>query len=505
MNLDSRAAGRPVREAVTDSRRITSTFDSITYEKGGGVLSMFESYLGEQAFRDGVRLHVRRNLHGTATSDQFFAALADASGQPGVVDAFRSFVEQPGVPLVSARRQADGRTLALAQSRYRPIGAAYDTARQWKIPLCMTAYGPAAPQKVCTLLTAASGEVALPEGTTAFVPNAGGAGYYRFELETEELERLAAIAGRLPDREALALADSLAAAFYAGQLPFARLLAAAAQLGAHPSRLVSLHLGYELVDIRNRWACPAERTALGEALVRIYAPRLAALGLDPRAGAYASEEPARRLLRRSLTSLVAVEGGHAPTIAVLAEAARKSLEDPAALDAEFREVAWIVGLRQFGAGFAAAMSERVLSSPDPLVRSAAAGALGRAEDPAVSTAALELAIKPGVRVNELLMIAFRQMDGAATRDVAWPWLQRNFDRLASQLPGYAQDFVYALPSSFCDAAQRESVARFLEAGAANSRVSPLRVARTLERMDVCIAQKQALGAQVGAALAGAGS
>ena len=101
MNVDSQRAGRPIRESIDDNTRIASTFDSITYEKGGGVLAMFESYLGEEVFQRGVHQHLLAHQHGNATAQDFFGALARAAGQPAIVDAFRTFVEQPGVPLIT--------------------------------------------------------------------------------------------------------------------------------------------------------------------------------------------------------------------------------------------------------------------------------------------------------------------------------------------------------------------------------------------------------------------
>jgi len=51
------------------SENVMDQFDGITYRKGGGVLDMFESFLGEDKFRDGVRLHMKRYADDVATGD----------------------------------------------------------------------------------------------------------------------------------------------------------------------------------------------------------------------------------------------------------------------------------------------------------------------------------------------------------------------------------------------------------------------------------------------------
>jgi alanyl aminopeptidase len=501
MDLDSRAAGRPVREPLDDSRRIASTFDPLTYRKGGGVLSMFESYLGAEKFREGVRLHLARHPHGVATSDEFFKAMADASGQPAVVEAFRGFVEQPGVPLVSATLSAGGDRLALSQSRYRPIGVTYAGSQAWKVPVCVSLYGEGPAEKRCVLLGQEQGELVLPAGTRAVMPNAAGAGYYRFSMDPQALAALVDLAGTLPDAEALALVDSIAAAFRAGRLSFADLVSAARKLAAHRNRSVAMALSEDLVEIKDRWADAPQRAAIAGLLVDIYAPRMAELGLVPAAGAYSNEDTQQRLLRTSLARLLATDAGHEPIVRVLADAARRSLEDPNALDPEFRSIAWAVGVRELGPGFAKEMTSRVLTSESAADRQAAASALGASLDPAASAAALELSMRPAVPVNEMAAIVFLQLRQPESREAAWSWLLPNSGRMRDRLPSLAQDYVFATPSSFCDAKLRESAKGFLDKGVAEKRAGTLRVARTLESIDLCMAQKAALGGQVSELLA----
>ena len=80
---------------------IRNAFDSITYQKGSAVLAMFERWIGEDTFRDGIRAYLGAHRFGTARSEDLLAALAQASGRD-VATPFFSFLEQPGVPLVSA-------------------------------------------------------------------------------------------------------------------------------------------------------------------------------------------------------------------------------------------------------------------------------------------------------------------------------------------------------------------------------------------------------------------
>jgi aminopeptidase N len=502
MDVDSKRAGRPIRQPVTDNLQITDTFDSITYLKGGGVLSMVESWLGGEAFRDGVRLHLRRHEHGSATSDQFFAALAESARQPVVVEAFRSFVDQPGVPLVSLEATASGDWRA-TQQRYRPVGSRLESGQLWKMPLCVRGgAGDPSTTPSCSLLAGATDTVRLASASNPVMPNANGAGYYRFSLAEPELAQLVAVAAKLPAPEAIMLADSVAAAFRAGQLSFANLLAAARELAASPSRPAATLLGGEIVDIRDRWADEAARSALSGVVRELYGPRLNSLGLDPRRGGYAGAPSEERLLRHSLASLVALHGGDPALRARLAAAARASLDDSAALDPEFRALAWSVGVQDLGPTFAASLEKVMLASQDSLLRLHAARALGAADDPATSARALELALDERVRTNEMYGLLMGPFEGPATRTAAWAWFDANIDAVMRRLPAFAQGYALGLVEPFCDASQRSRIAAVLEPRAQKLAGGGLQLQRALEDIDLCVARREAFGPSVAAALAG---
>ena len=501
MTVDSKRAGRPMHEPVTDNSKISGLFDSITYQKGGSVLSMVESYLGEEAFRQGVRDHLRRHQHGIATSGDFFAALSNVAQQPPLISAFRTYVDQPGVPLLTVERPKTERELSLTQDRYLPLGTSLTGGELWHIPVCVNAYPDAgSPTKTCMLLTKRHGTMPLPPGTMTVMPNAGGAGYYRFALSGEDLDRLIAMAPQLSETEAIMLADSVAAAFRAGRLKFDEFLVAAQQLATHPSRLASIALGLELVDIKDRWADAATRELVATRLRELYGPRLTELGLDPGRGAYASESAERRQLRRSLASLVVKHGRDPVLRARLAEAARASLTDPEALDREFRPLAWTIGVQDLGDAFAQSLEGRLLSSDDSQLRQDAAAGIGAGEDAQTSARAFGLLGSPGVRTMEVFALLGGQFSSPVTRDAAWDWFARNFDQVLESLPGYAKDATFGMVEWFCDPKPRPEIERKLTAKAKEIGSGALEVQRALEGIDLCVAQREVLGTSVAKAL-----
>jgi ERAP1-like C-terminal domain len=406
------------------------------------------------------------------------------------------------VPLVSVGSTAGpAAELSVTQDRYLPLGTPLAGGQLWQIPLCVLAYADkGAPTKVCSLLSQRSGTLTVPAGTAAVMPNAAGAGYYRFSLRGPDFERLVAMTAQLPETEAIMLADSVTAAFRAGQLPFEQFMEAARHLASHPSRLASIALGSQLVDIKDHWADAATRSALSLRLRELYAPRLAELGLDVHRGAYAAESAERRQLRRSLASLVVVDGRDPVLRSELTEAARASLKNPAALDPEYRSMAWSVAVQELGDPFARSLESALLASEDSLLRRDAAWALGTAEEPKASARALALSLNPAVRTTELYGLIAGQFISPVTRDAAWSWLRGDLDKVLNRIPGFEKGGLFGLAEAFCDASLRPELDRTLTAKSNEIGSGELEVRRAMEGLDLCIAQRAALGPSVAAAM-----
>jgi hypothetical protein len=263
---------------------------------------------------------------------------------------------------------------------------------------------------------------------------------------------------------------------------------------------VATSLGFELADLGNRVLDAGQRAALQRRMAEIYKPRLQAMGFDPRANAYANQPADERLLRRTLLNLVAVEARDPELRHVLARAARDSLDQPDALDTGIRDAAWIVAVQEDGKPFADELLRRLPESEDGLWRQHAAQALGAADDPAVAANALAFAIEEHTRVNELFVIGGGQFEAASTRDGAWAWYRENFETLMKRLPGFARPYAFESPGNFCDSVHRAEVEKFLAPEVRKFGAGELELARTLERIDLCVALRQAHAKDINAAL-----
>lgn len=494
MNLDALETGRPIHQPIATNAEIDSAFDAITYGKGGHVISMIAAYLGDETFRSGVRLHLSRHPYGNATTDQFFQALADTAKDPRLVATMRSFVDQQGVPLVEFKRAGD--TLTVSQSRYAFLGST-PAAKSWLVPLCLSDAG----QRRCTLLDKPS--MTIASAGPGFVPNAGGTGYYRFNLEPADWQALLARAATLQNAEALAVEDSVWASFRAGKAPPALVVQAVRAFSGHADPLVAFGLTDRLSALRQRGAIPAAFKPAYARLVRSeYGPKLEALGFDPRAGAYASEAPDRLQLREGLVGLLVKEGEDAALRATLNAAAKRYLGgDAAALDPAYLGVGLGVFAEEGALADAQALFDRALASEDALFRGAALGAVAASGRADVSDWLLGKLADPRLRSSDLISLVVDMAGVPETRAKAEDWALANFDRLLTAAGGvFGASRVYGTFAYGCSMEAAATLDQRIGSRVRAAGAPVLAFDRMIENIRHCAVLKEAKGTALGQAL-----
>ena len=83
MALDARRTSHPIQQPVADQSEAMAAFDGITYNKGQALIRMLENYLGEQAFRDGIRNYMAAHAYGNTTTADLWQALEARLRQAG--------------------------------------------------------------------------------------------------------------------------------------------------------------------------------------------------------------------------------------------------------------------------------------------------------------------------------------------------------------------------------------------------------------------------------------
>ncbi len=497
MNTDALVAGRAIRQPIESNAQIDEAFDSITYGKGGHVVAMIAGYMGDERFRDGVRRYMAAHMYGSATSTQFFTAVAEAAGDPRIVPAMQSFTDQQGVPLVTFARGKRGAWTA-SQSRYTRLGSTAPETR-WGIPLCIR---PLKAAQQCRLLNAAGLTIAL-KGSGALMPNAGGTGYYRYELPAKDWDALIAKAERLPGGEALALDDSLYASLLAGRSQPRQMIALARNLTANPdSHAAAAGIGsLEWFD-RAGMFDEAGKAGYRRLIRAVFTPKLAKLGFDPRAGAYQGEDPERSQGREQVVARLAATARDPALREALNQAAAAWLGgNKAALDPAWFGLGFDIWLGQNGQEGAKRLVDLALASEDPIFRPAALRVVAGSGDPKLARWLLEELKDDRLRSGERLSMIRAVLTNRDTRDYGFAWLKTHFDELAAGGGGIF--FTSRLPSlvgGFCSAEKADEIAALLRPKLAG-KTGALDLERTIERVSACGVLQQARAAEFSAAMA----
>src|SRR5438105_6532287 len=189
MEGDARSTTHAIQQPVANESDANSAFDDITYRKGQSFLRMLESFLGENAFRDGIRRYMAAHKYSNSTTGDLWSALSEASGKP-VSEIAAAWTEQPGFPIVKVKRE--GEKISLSQERFT-INFPDAPALEWKIPLTYFVIGE---NKIESRLMTSKIEN-LPNVATDRVIklNANGAGNYRVQYDESSWK---ALLGALP-------------------------------------------------------------------------------------------------------------------------------------------------------------------------------------------------------------------------------------------------------------------------------------------------------------------
>ena len=240
-NVDGLASARRIAQPVESKSDIANAFDDITYLKGGAVIGMFEASVGPEKFREGVQNYLRARTYKNGRTEDFLSALTAAT-TPATAPAFRTFLDQPGIPevTVAIRCSKGSKPVAtVTQKRSQPLGSELE-AETWQIPACLKFGMGAELGQQCMITRAKTSEVTLSEARACpewVLPNAGANGYYRVNYPGDSMRRLL---GRDGDKlsvveRASVLGDALALTM-TGELPAAQALGVVPLMVNSPER-----------------------------------------------------------------------------------------------------------------------------------------------------------------------------------------------------------------------------------------------------------------------------
>ncbi len=478
MGLDSLKGARAMAEPIERNEDIRNAYDAITYSKGQAVIRMVDSYFTPDVLRPALGRYIARHADGEADSGQFYTAIGRASGEPAIGEVFRSFVTQPGVPVVTARPLCGvgPAKMELSQSRYRPIGSEIEAGERWAIPVCVGWKDGANEGEVCTVLREERRtlEVRGAICPQRLMPNARGAGYYRFDLEADYWAALVDDFAALGAAEALVTLDSAQAGFNAGTLSADSYLAILEAGLVHPDASV-------LIMATRSWE--ALLAQLGD---DPSAARVQARAADILAGI---EAPGQAEAAARLMAFRAIALREAELRAELASDLDAFLAGNGNLSSDLYAAALRIGLEEGGSQ----MFDRVVAAmteiDEAVFLQAAADALGRTPSPDDAARALQMLYDGEVSQQVTFSLAQGLMANPRHRAATWDRLQSDFAGFVARVPSQTRRNTPRLARAFCDPAIIPELEAPFAAGSRELAGHERALEETKEYLTLCAAQR----------------
>ena len=489
---DTKTTARRINQPVNSKSDIANAFDSITYEKGGSVLATFENAIGPENFRRAMHNYLQAHAFGNATTDDFLAALAAAS-KPEYATAFRTFLDQVGVPEVKTTLACNGSNAVLhvEQQRLLPVGSTGDVHSNWGVPVCVAYSNGNGRAQACKLVSEQRDDIALPDSgcPSWYLANAKEIGFYEAKYDGKSLNNLLDHRSDLTLAEQVGLLGDVNTLETTGQISWdqgfvlvnklkddntPKIVRAAINLAAVPMRYVD-------TDVEPKYASFVENT-FGEKARR--------LGWLPKPGD--SEED--QILRPRLVGFV-VRRGKDP--ALLAEARRLAdswLADHKSVPPNVAGSVLSCAARYGDAQFYDKVLAAAKAETDPSFKRMLIGRLGDFLDPQLVSRSLSLAFDGTFDTRLSMSIVFSTLRQPSTANITYQYVKEHYDEIIDRLPrSVDMDYGSFLPSvasaSQCSDQGATDARQFFEPRMKDLVGGPRLLASALEDIHLCAAAK----------------
>ncbi len=132
LRRDSIDGVQAVQVDVHHPDEISTLFDgAIVYAKGGRLLRMLQQYVGNDAFRTGLKAYFKKHAYGNTVGNDLWQTISDASGKD-IRHLMNTWISQPGYPVIHATSEHG--MVSLRQEQFF-VGPHATSDRLWPIPL----------------------------------------------------------------------------------------------------------------------------------------------------------------------------------------------------------------------------------------------------------------------------------------------------------------------------------------------------------------------------------
>ncbi len=432
--VDALHSTRPIEFPVISPSDADGMFDVLTYEKGAAVLRMLEQYLGEEAFRLGVKHYLETHAFANAETTDLWDAIEETTGAP-VRKLMDGWILQGGFPLVSVAMTGTSETsstpaIVASQSPFTYLPDTSGEVKSWDVPVLYRSLGgPSAGSPGSVLLANAPIPIELPAGSTGVVVNAGGHGFYRVHYDEALARTIAETFDRLAPVERYDIVADAWAAVLAGASPISTFLSFVRALGNErdPNVWSAALVGLRRLDAI---ATETDRPKI-QALVRsLLGPIVEGLGTSP----HTEESPLVSALRGTLTEALGTLGND-PAIGDRAGAALdRVLAEDGSIDPDLAPALLNVAAATGDATRYERVSVARANAASPQSELRLLHALGGFSDPELVARTLDASLTDAVRSQDAPYLLLKMLGSRATSAQTWNFIRDRWDDIRARLP-----------------------------------------------------------------------
>ncbi|MGK2929815.1 MAG: M1 family metallopeptidase [Acidimicrobiales bacterium] len=487
-DTDALTSTRPIEFPVHSPADAEGMFDVLTYQKGSAVVRMLEQYLGEDAFRDGIRRYLQTHQFGNTETGDLWDALEAETGEP-VRTMMDSWIFQGGFPLLSVKAAGEG-IVQINQEPFTFLASDEDTdrTRRWHVPVVVRSVDG---ERRVVLDDA---EVTVPVGGGPVMVNAGGHGFYRAAYDTDLHADLLAGLVDLAPLERYAVLDDTLALCLSGAVSSEALTHLVRRLVDVGERDHSIwQLAAEALDTLGRVVPAADRDAWSAWVRQTVRPLWDELGAEVAPG----DSDRRRALRGLVLGLLG--GADDPeAVEVSAELLDRSMADPSSVDSGLASGALITMAQHADEARFEAIIGRFRAGETPQLQIRHLYAAASVRDAGLFDRYLGLLTGDEIR-SQNLAFAYR----AALRNpmhgiTAWRAVRDRWDTIVDRLPFNSLHRLVEGVTALTDADVAAEISEFLHAHPIPQATKL--VEQHIERMRVTVALRERVGDRVVAEL-----
>ena len=448
MALDARATTHPIQQPVASESQANDAFDEITYQKGQSFIRMLESWLGEDAFRDGIRHYMAKHKLGNTTTADLWNALAEVSGKP-VGEFAAGWTEQPGFPLVKI--SANNAELSLTQERFT-LNQKDAKPLDWKIPVGL---GPALLPTKKRMLTLDSTRIGrFPfDPKELFKANIGDLGYFRVQYDGALFARLLEQAPKLQEADRLNLLNDTWALVEADRIQATDYLMLVTVLANDDAFAVVDQIVGKLLFVDGLQRDRSERQPFDQWAGQFLAPQWSKLGWDARPGESALDDHRRNSVIRALGRL-----GYEPIIAEARKRFNNSIAHPELLTGELRDTVWNIVGRYSDARSFGQLHELARHTDSTEEKRSLYGAMAAAKSLELSAKTLAISLSDELPPQHAARLVQRVAGDGEHAEEAWAFVRANRAALFAKLSTFqSRDYVPGIFDGFSDEKQADEL------------------------------------------------